>query len=479
MLMKDLLVILPLLIVIGWAMVLLLVDLLIPAHHKRITAFLAAVGLAVALVITIILPAEGITAFNGMLRSDGFARYLNILFLGSGIAGIGLAHGYLKRMGIERGEYYTLLLFTISGMMTMSYAVDLIMIFLALELLSIPLYVMAGFARPQLASEEASLKYFLLGAFASGFVLFGIALVFGATAHTSLSGIQESIRAGTANNMLLLMGGALLLVGFGFKVAAVPFHMWTPDVYQGSPSPVTGFMSVGAKVAGFTALLRVFSLVFRDQAGSFIPVLWSLAVLTMFIGNLLAMSQTNIKRLLAYSSIAHAGYILMAFVPFWQGILNPSPITAILFYLAVYAVTSFGIWAFVIMLEKAEGGGLDLDNYSGLGRKNPMMAVCMLIFLLSFIGIPPLLGFWGKLYLFQTAVAGGYTSLAVIGIITSLFSAYYYLRIVYFMFMRTGDPVIYRETWAMTIMVAAAAIIILLGFLPGIAFQLANLPPIL
>ncbi len=476
--MIDLLVILPLPVIIGWALVLLLVDLVVPVQRKWITALLAILGLTVALVLAIILPAKGVTAFNGMLRNDGFARYLIILFLASGIAGIGLAHGYLKRLGIERGEYYTLLLFSISGMITMAYAVDLIMIFLALELLSFPLYVMAGFARPQLASEEASLKYFLLGAFASGFVLFGIAILFGATAHTGLAGILTSIQEGTAKTTLLLMGGALLLVGFGFKVAAVPFHMWTPDVYQGAPSPVTGFMSVGAKAAGFTALLRVFSMVFQGQADTLVPVLWGLAVLTMFIGNLLAIPQANIKRLLAYSSIAHAGYILMAFVPFGQNVVNSTAITAGLFYLAVYAVTSFGIWAVVIMLEKVDGGGLDLKDYAGLGRKYPLMAVCLLIFLLSFIGMPPLLGFWGKLTLFRTAIAGGYTSLAVIGIITSLMSAYYYLRIVYFMFMRPGEPVVNREFWATTIMIIAAAVIILLGFLPGIAFQIANIPPI-
>ncbi len=206
-----------------------------------------------------------------MLRADGFARFLNVLFLASGIAGIGLAHGYLKRLGIERGEYYSLLLFTLSGMMTMAYAVDLIMVFLALELLSIPLYVLTGFARPQLASEEASLKYFLLGTFASGFVLFGIAMIFGATAHTGLVDILASIQDGSANTPLLLVGAALLLVGFGFKVAAVPFHMWTPDVYHGAPSPVTGFMSVGAKAAGFAALMRVFSLVLPGAIRSLRP----------------------------------------------------------------------------------------------------------------------------------------------------------------------------------------------------------------
>jgi NADH-quinone oxidoreductase subunit N len=479
MLMTDLLAILPLLVVFASTLVVILVDLLIPVDKKWITALLTAISLIVALGLTILRPADGVTAFTGMLRNDGFARFLNILFLASGIAGIGLAHGYLRRLGIERGEYYMLLLFTLSGMMTMAYAVDLIMVFLGLELLSIPLYVLTGFARPQLASEEASLKYFLLGAFASGFVLFGIAMIFGATAHTGLADILAAITADTANLNLLLVGAALLLVGFGFKVAAVPFHMWTPDVYHGAPSPVTGFMSVGTKAAGFATLMRVFSLVFPGQSATLVPILWTLAALTMFTGNLLAISQTNIKRLLAYSSIAHAGYILMAFVPYGDVATSATAIKAGLFYLAIYAVTSFGIWAIVTMLEKNEGGGLELEYFSGLGRKYPLVAVCMLIFLLSFIGIPPLLGFWGKLTLFRTALEGGYLSLAVIGILTSLLSAYYYLKVVYFMFMRGGEPELQQDKWALVIMMAAAVLIILLGLVPGFAFNLTNIPPLL
>jgi NADH-quinone oxidoreductase subunit N len=346
-------------------------------------------------------------------------------------------------------------------------------------LLSIPLYVLTGFARPQLASEEASLKYFLLGTFASGFVLFGIAMVFGATAHTGLTDILATIQTGSANIPLLLVGAALLLVGFGFKVAAVPFHMWTPDVYHGAPSPVTGFMSVGAKAAGFAALMRVFSLILQEQYTIFVPVLWTLAALTMFTGNLLAIPQTNIKRLLAYSSIAHAGYILMAFVPYGDAATSTAAVNSGMFYLVIYAITSFGIWAIVTMLEKTEGGGLELERFSGFGKKYPMVAVCMLIFLLSFIGIPPLLGFWGKLTLFRTALVGGYLSLAIIGILTSLLAAYYYLKVVYFMFMREGEPQLHPDKWAFAIMIMAAALLILLGLTPGLAAGLANIPPLL
>ena len=250
-----------------------------------------------------------------MVVLDGFSTFVNALLLVSGLLGVALAYGYVKRMGIERGEYYTLLLFSVTGMMLMAQAADLIMVFLALELLSIPLYVLAAFARPKADSEEAGMKYFLLGAFSTGFVVYGIALVFGATGATNLSAIVDSASSGTSG-LLLTIGAALVLVGFGFKVAAVPFHMWTPDVYQGAPTAVTAFMSSGAKIAGFAALLRVFATAFPSLAVDMTDILWALSALTMIVGNLIAISQTDIKRMLAYSSIAHAGYILMAFVPY-------------------------------------------------------------------------------------------------------------------------------------------------------------------
>ena len=404
----------------------------------------------------------------------GFGLYLNVLFLVSGLAGIALAYDYLKRMGIERGEYYVLLLFTISGMMLMAYAADLIVVFLALELLSIPLYVLAGFARPRLESEEAALKYFLLGAFASGFVLYGVAMTYGATAHTDLQGIVQTIKNGSANPSLLLAGAGLLMVGLGFKVAAVPFHMWTPDVYQGAPSAVTGFMSVGAKAAGFAALLRVFIMAFPSLASSLAPILWTLAALTMVVGNVAAIAQGNIKRMLAYSSIAHAGYILMAFVPFGQAQLVSSAIASTLFYLLAYAITSLGAWAVVVALEKAEGKGLELADYAGMARKYPLLSAAMMIFMLSFTGVPPTLGFWGKFYLFRTAIEGGYIGLALIGLLTSLVSAYYYLRVVVIMYMRPGEAEARRETWVNLVAIAAAAATLLLGFLPGPLFELAS-----
>jgi NADH-quinone oxidoreductase subunit N len=402
-----------------------------------------------------------------MIVVDGFAVTLNVIFLASGLAGVALAYDYLKRMNIERGEYYLLLMFSVSGMMLMAYAYNLIIVFLALELLSIPLYILSGFARPRSDSEESALKYFLLGSFASAFVLYGTALVYGATGSTDLVAISQAFSSGKTNLFLLLSGGALFLVGFGFKVAAVPFHRWTPDVYQGAPSSVTGFMSIAVKAAGFAALLRVFITAFGGLAQNLTPVIFVIAALTMIAGNVLAIVQTNIKRLLAYSSIANAGYLLMAFVPYGNGNVLGNTIASALFFLVGYGLTTLGAWAVVVVLEQAEGKGLDLNDFAGLSRRNPWLALAMLIFMLSFTGVPLTLGFWGKFYLFRTAMQGGYLSLALIGLLTSIISAYYYLRVVVIMYMRPGEPVVAGDQWARFTAVVMAALVVILGLIPG------------
>src|SRR4026207_2036020 len=421
----DFYTILPLTILTTWACVLLLVDLFIPKDRKSITALLSALGLALTLGFTLSQIGREVTGFSGMVVLDGFSTFVNALLLVSGLLGIALAYGYVKRMGIERGEYYTLLLFSVTGMMLMAQATDLIIVFLALELLSIPLYVLAAFARPNVESEEAGIKYFLLGAFSTGFVVYGIVLIFGATGSTNLAAIFGSASNGTSG-LLLTIGAALVLIGFGFKVAAVPFHMWTPDVYQGAPSAVTAFMSSGAKIAGFAALLRVFATAFPSIAVDMTDVFWVLAALTMIVGNVVAISQTNIKRLLAYSSIAHAGYILMAFVPYGNPDVAPVSIAAGLFYLVSYAITNFGAWGVVIALENKEGRGLLIEDYAGLSKRHPALAAAMTVFILSLIGFPPTIGMVGKFYLFRAVIDGGFTWLAIIGVLTSLVSAYYY-----------------------------------------------------
>jgi NADH-quinone oxidoreductase subunit N len=439
-------------VLVVWACALLLVDLFIPKDRKGVTALLAALGLLVTLGFIIAGAGQPTSGFGGMIMVDGFSNFLSILLLVSGLAGIALAYDYLKRTDLERGEYYTLLLFSIAGMMLMGMATDLIIIFIALELLSIPLYVLAGIAVPRLTSEEAAIKYFLLGAFSSGFFVYGTALVYGATGSTGMAAIVEAVSAGQYDLIWMLSGAALILVGLGFKVAVVPFHMWTPDVYHGAPSAVTAFMAVGAKAAGFAALMRVFVLTFPALSVDLTPVLWTLSALTMILGNVVAIAQRNIKRLLAYSSIAHAGYILMALVPYGQEGVSTQSVASALFYLVAYAFTSFAAWAVVIAVEQSAGEegqerGLELGDYAGLGRKQPALAAVMAVAMLSFTGVPPTLGFVGKFFLFRTVIDGGFIGLALIGVLTSLVSAYYYLRVVVIMYMQDGEPVVRRERW--------------------------------
>jgi NADH-quinone oxidoreductase subunit N len=471
----DLNVILPVVVVVVSTLLLVLVDLWVPANRKDITALLAALGLTAGLGVSLARAGEpAALGFNGMVAADSFATFLNVLFFGSGIVAVMVARDYLRRMEMDRGDFYPLLMLSVAGMALMAQAHDLIVVFLALEMLSIPLYVLSGYARPRTSSHEASLKYFLLGTFSSAFMLYGIGLVFGATASTGLDQIVAAAATQAYNPWLFLVGASLILVGFGFKMAAVPFHVWSPDVYQGAPTPVTAFMSVGAKAAGVAAMVRVFLIAFPGLAVNLTPILWTLAALTMVVGNVAALTQTNIKRLLAYSSIAHGGYILMAFVVYGQPDLVGDAVGAMLFYLVVYALSSFGAWSVVMTLERKEEQGLALEDFAGLGRRNPWMGFAMLVFMLSFTGMPLTLGFWGKFYLFRSAVAGGFTGLAVIGVLASVVSAFYYLRVVVNIFMRPGEAELPTGTyWVQWVAVVAAAAVVLLSFVPGPLIDLA------
>ncbi|MRR29548.1 NADH-quinone oxidoreductase subunit N [bacterium] len=473
MTLNDFYSILPAAILIVWALVLLLADLWISKRTPVVTPVLAALGLVASIAGSVLYTGNVTSGFGGFILVDGFSRFLVPLFAVTGIFAIGLAYDYLKRMGIQRGEYYALLLFSVSGMMLMASAGDLVIVFLALELLSIPLYILSGFASPKAHSEESALKYFLLGTFASAFFLFGAAFLFGATATTNLNGIITAVQDGSANNTFLMIGSGLLLAGFAFKVAVVPFHSWTPDVYHGAPAPVSAFMSVGAKAAGFAALIRVFSLIFPSLAEQYMPVFWGLAALTMLVGNVVAVAQTNLKRMLAYSSIAHAGYILMAFVPFGDAAIRANSIASALFYLMVYALGSLGAWAVVIGLEKEDNVGTEISDLAGLGKRSPLTAAAMTVFMLSFTGIPLTLGFWGKFYLFRTAIEGGFVSLAVIGLLTSLVSAFYYLRVVVKMYFNEGSSDFHWNFWTAAVAIFCALALVVLSFIPGSLFDLA------
>lgn len=470
----DLLTSLPLLFLVAWASLLLLVGAFAPAKSRRRIPLLSALGLLVTGVLTSQQFGLEQDAFGGMYVADGFSTFLNLLLVLSGLLAIALSTDYLKRMQIARNEYYVLMLFSISGMMLMASAADLIVVFLALELLSIPLYVLAAIAQPDAQSEEAGLKYFLLGAFASGFLLYGIALIYGATASTGLSEVYAAAQAGVDQPLYLLIGAALILVGLAFKVAAVPFHMWTPDVYEGSPTSVTAFMAAGAKIAGFAALIRIFIVGLPTISEQIVPVLWALSVLTLVVGNVLAIAQSNVKRMLAYSSISHAGFLLMAVVAYGQDSARFDVVASALFYLLAFVITSFGSWGVVIALEKRAGKGLDFKDYAGLGKNEPLLALAMLIFMLSFTGVPPTLGFAGKFFLFRAVLEGGYVGLAIVGVLTSLVSAYYYLRVVVVMYMQEGSPKVHSELGLRLTTMGAALATVLLFIFSEPLFDLAS-----
>ena len=471
---SDFNVALPFLIIAAWASVLLLVDLFIPRNRKGVTAILAVVGMLFAAVPVVLRFGENENAFNGMIVRDGFSSFLQLLIFGVGIVSVALAYDYLRRRDIVKGEYYTLLLFSVSGMILMAQAGDLIVVFLAIELLSIPLYVLSGFARSSPDSEEAAMKYFLLGAFASGFIVYGIALVYGATGTTEIVAILNFLNLGIANLGLLTVGAILILVGLGFKVAAVPFHMWTPDVYEGAPSSVVAFMSVGAKVGGFAALLRLFLAGFPAIAENLAPIFIGIAALTLAWGNIAAIAQKNIKRMLAYSSISHAGYIFMVLPAAADGQIAPEAVSAALFYLLAYAISNLGAWAVVLAMEKADGKGLNIDDYAGLGSRRPGMALAMALFMLSLIGVPPTAGFIGKFYIFRVVLDADLIGLALVGVITSLISAYYYLRVVVVMYMRSGDPQTRSDGWLNATLWLTAAGTFVIGILPGPLLALAS-----
>ncbi len=442
-----------------WTLVLVLVDLFAGEERQHWTPILACVGLGVSFVLNLFVysPAEGEQiALYGMFVADAFTGFLNIVILVATLITILMSWDYLHRADIHRGEFYNLALLSSAGAMFMVGANDLIIVFVSLELLSIPLYILAAFrsikndgTESALKSEESGMKYFILGAFSSAFLVFGSALVYGATGTTNIPEIFSLVGsvAGTtsAATFYLLIGAALLFVGLGFKVAVVPFHMWTPDVYEGAPTPVTAFMSVTAKIGGFAALLRILvtgfaSLIIVEGE----PVAWQamvsiVAVLTLVLGNFVAIAQSNLKRMLAYSSIAHAGYILVAVAAAGTAGLADAATQSALVYMLAYMFTNLGAFAVVMAIEKEDGSGGNIEDITGLARSRPLMAMAMTIFMLSLTGIPLTAGFVGKFMVFASAVQAGLYGLAVIGVLTSVVSAFYYMRVVVNMYLRDGD----------------------------------------
>jgi NADH-quinone oxidoreductase subunit N len=373
--------------------------------------------------------------FSGLYLIDGFGTFFKGIFLLILFMVAAISTRYTWREEIVAGEYYTLLLFAVLGMMVMVSSTSFVTIFIGLEVMSLSIYILCGLLKGQTAALESSFKYFLLGSFATAFLLYGIALVFASSGAVDIRMVRivaSSRHLGV--DPIFLTGMALLIVGFGFKTASVPFHMWTPDVYEGAPTPVTVFMATGVKAAAFAAFLRVFYTAFYPFIGSWSSVLWLIAVLTMCVGNITALVQNNMKRLLAYSSIAHAGYILVAFIT-GDKILSSS----ILYYLLAYTFMNLGAFTVVILLGRKGEAHEDIDSYAGLAGRHPFVALCMTVFLLSLTGIPPLAGFTGKFYIFSDAIKGQYYWLAVIGVLNSAVAAYYYLRVLMYMYFK--EPV--------------------------------------
>ena len=390
---------------------------------------LGVIGLGFALLGSVLLWGRNASSF-GLVRADNFGLFITITLCIVGLLTIAFSGQTVRREGLPVGEYYTLMLFAVAGMMLMATASDLLTIFLALEILSISIYVLTGLRRDSAHAIEAAFKYFLLGAFASAFFLYGTALTYTLTGSTRLDRIASWMAAAGTISPMMLAATGLLLVGFAFKISAVPFHMWTPDAYEGAPTVVTGFMSTGVKAAAFAAFVRVFLSAFDPLRADWVPVLWGIAMLTMIVGTVVGVAQSNLKRMLAYSSIAHAGYLLVGLVA-----ANEVGKAAILFYLLVYAVTNLGAFGIIALLSTADRPHEELNDFKGLWYARPALAGLMTVFLLSLGGLPPTAGFVSKWYIFSAAVRSGHYDLAIVGMLSSVVSVFFYLRVAVMMYM--------------------------------------------
>ncbi len=459
--------------------VLMLVEAFAPGRGKPRAGVISLVGLLVALVATWQLwGAPPQLAFAGMIIVDGVRSLFTVIVLIAVALSVLLAWNFLDEERIRPADYFALIMFCAAGMTLLTCSHDLVVVFLGIETVTISTYVLAGFRRDDLRSTEAALKYFILGAFSSAFLLYGIALVYGATRTTNLAKIQTVLNGpmGDPDKAVMLAGAAMLLIGFGFKVTSVPFHIWTPDVYEGSPTPVTAFLSAGPKAAGFAAFLRVFSLTFSGEFGAegagrvlqadWISALSVMAILTMTFGNLIAISQTNIKRMLAYSSIAHAGYVLLGIVAKdWR---------AVAFYMLAYTIMNLGAFAVVALIARRQDEKVLIEDYHGLGFLQPGLSFPLTVFLISLTGIPGTAGFVGKFWLFKSAWEAGFKVLVLAAVINTVVAAYYYLYVVIVMFFREPkkeiEPVPLPRVFALTLAMTMFGTFYL-GLLPSRAFQ--------
>jgi len=466
---SDFYYILPEIVLTAGALVVLVADVLLPRGSRALVwVTLAAIGATLASLAPF--GSTDVEVARGLMAVDRFALFFKIIFLVAAAMTVLMSVRYLEIEGVSPGEYYFLILCATLGMMVMAGGIDLITIFIGLETMAVSFYILAGFIKPNQRSNEAAVKYFLLGAFSLGILLYGMSLLYGLSGTTNLRPMA-AVFAGQERDPRLVLAVILLVAGIGFKIAAVPFHMWAPDVYEGAPTPVTAFLSVGSKAASFAMLLRIFLEGLPAMNTDWRLLFAALAIVTMTVGNLAALTQSNLKRMLAYSSIAHAGYVLIGVV-----VGTPRGVSAMLIYLLIYSFMQLGAFAVIVMMRRQDVVGDELKDFSGLHLRHPFAAFAMLIFMLSLGGIPPTAGFMGKFWLFSAAIEAGYVWLAVIGVLNSAISLYYYIRIVVFMYLRketVGSQPTASPTLAVALAVAVVATLVL-GVYPRLLFELAD-----
>lgn len=431
--MNTIYALLPLLTIVAASLLIMILEAFFKKENRSYLAYLSLLFLVAAAAECIKFWDKGYSYFDGNLSLNNLSLFFSIILIVATFLVVLISMKYLTLQNANYGEYYALLLFALSGMIIMVSSSDLIVIFLGLEVLSLSSYALAGLRRQDEKSNEAAVKYFLLGSFASAFLIFGIAFLYGATQTTEIPSIIQGLQSGASAGTLGLVGLGFIVVGFGFKIAVVPFHMWTPDVYQGAPTPITAFFSVGPKAVGFAVLLRIFIPYFQDALESelIFGSLWIIAAVTMIAGNLIALRQTNVKRILAYSSIAHAGYLMVAILA--------QDTQSLVFYLTAYLFMNIGAFAAVIALGKRDHEYLELEDYKGIGFRYPWIGATFAVFLISLAGFPPTGGFLAKFYVFSAAVRQGLVSLVIIGVLASLVSVFYYLRIIIYMYMKEAS----------------------------------------
>lgn len=467
--MQDFQYILPEIVLTAGALLLLIVDLFTSRQHQRVLGWCALAVLGATALTLLPFSGANLVVSRGLLAIDGFAFFFKLIFLGAAAITVLMSSSYLEAEGLKVGEYYFLILCATLGMMFMASGIDLIAIFIGLETMAVAFYILVGYVKPNRRSNEAAVKYFLLGAFSLGLLLYGMSLLYGLSGTTNLRELTATFVAGESDG-LLLVAMILVIAGIGFKIAAVPFHMWAPDVYEGAPTPVTAFLSVGSKAAAFAMLLRIFFEGLPGLVEEWRPIFYALAIITMTLGNIAAITQSNIKRMLAYSSIAHAGYILIGVV---AG--TPRGFTAIFVYLMVYVFMQLGAFAVVTMLRRENVAGDELKDLSGLYSRYPVAAFAMLFFMLSLGGIPPTAGFMGKFWLFSAAIESGYIWLAVVAVGNSAISLYYYIRVIVYMWIKeeiAGPPIRVSPAMVAALVITLVGTIVF-GLYPRPLFELA------